>query len=126
MSRLLIGILIGVVLCVSSSALFSHLTLTPVAQTAIVVSIKNDTSHDVVRVTLKSNKGQFFSCSLSGDSCAIGIMNSGDASFSVTADLVNGKSLDSIIGYAEPGSFHQLLVSEFINVDATTLPVTHK
>lgn len=80
---------------------------------AVFISVENDTSNEVNRVTLKSNKGQLFSCSLNNNLCSIGILHTGDASFTVVAELARGRVLKSNIGYAEPGTDHKLLVSEF-------------
>lgn len=79
----------------------------------IIISIKNDTDNEINSLAIKTNKGQIFSCSLINNLCNIGILNTGDASFSVMAELTSGKLLKSNIGYAEPGTNHELLVSEF-------------
>jgi hypothetical protein len=50
---------------------------------------------------------------LNNNLCSIGILNTGDASFTVMAELASGKLLKANIGYAEPGTNHELLVSEF-------------
>ena len=80
---------------------------------SIIISIKNDTDNEIDHLTIKTNKGQVFSCSLINNLCEVGILNTGDASFTVVAKLISGGLLKANIGYAEPGTNHELLVSEF-------------
>jgi len=111
--KLVAGILIGILFCLGVLTLMPLLRPLSARDSAIVIRINNDTDNRITLVTVKSNDDQLFSCSLKSNICVIGILNSGDANFTVNAELASGKILKSEIGYAEPGSDHTLLISQF-------------
>jgi len=115
--KFIAGILIGILFSLCALVLIPLMKPLNIRDSAILIRVKNDTDNHIALVTLKSNDDQIFSCSLRNNICVIGILNSGDVDFTVNAELASGKILVSEIAYAEPGTDHTLLISQFKSGD---------
>ena len=113
--KIFVGITFGILLTLIFVG--SKIILSPPTEreSAILVSILNDTDHSIKLITFESDDGQFFSCSLRFKLCSMAFLNTGDVSFKITADLESGLTLKGDIGYAEPGSNHKILVSKLVD-----------
>lgn len=107
--KVIISFIIGVSITFGAVVLFDYLHPSD-RDLLVYLTIENDTGTQVELVTVKSDNGQSFSCTLHFNKCSLGI-KTGDATFRVLATMDSGEMRAGSIGYLAPGAGLDVLIS---------------
>ena len=103
----------GVIVTISLLILFDYFNPND-RDLSILIYIENDTEEDVRLVTIESNNGQSFSCTLRFKKCSLAIFT-GDATFKVLAHMKSGEVWSGGIGYSDPRSNRKIFIGGLKN-----------
>lgn len=109
--KFVIGFLIGIILTIICSIIYDFKFASP-RDLAIVINIENDTNEAIDFITFEKDSGQIFSCTLRDNRCSLAVLYSGDTDFKVSANMKSGEIRKGSIGYADPRSTRNIVVSE--------------
>jgi hypothetical protein len=108
--RIIVGFITGVLVTTVVHAWIAY-TYPSEHELAILVHIENDTELEVEQVTLESDEGQLFSCTLRFDTCSLGVYM-GDTTFTVRAISKSGVVYSGTIDYSEPRTTKVLKIGD--------------